>query len=90
MLRGILVLPIEPHDDVVHLAYHIEFMAAPEFLELPPEIQGLFFEHQRMHEIQQANKAIKLAAQAAIAGELQPGAASASPAGGAPAGSEPA
>jgi len=72
MLRGSMVLPIEAHDDDVHIAYHTEFMASPEFLQLEPQIQLLFQEHKQAHEIQQFNKMVKEAGKMAVATEMVP------------------
>lgn len=58
MLRGVFVMPIEPHDDGVHVELHRRFMAAPEFMELDPGIQAMFLQHKQMHEQQQLQKAL--------------------------------
>lgn len=50
MLQGMPVAPLDVHDDAVHIEVLTEFMAGPEFLEQPPEIQDLFNEHLRAHE----------------------------------------
>jgi len=45
LMQGNLLYPIEPHDDEIHLLIHETFMAAPEFLELGPEVRTLFYNH---------------------------------------------
>jgi len=89
MLRGMFVMPIEPHDDAVHIELHREFMAAPEFMELDPNVQAMFFQHQQLHEQQQLQKLMRDQALAMALGvEEQAEGEEPSPAGGESAGPE--
>lgn len=66
MMRGQQVMPIEPHDDGVHLAVHQEFMASPEFVELPQEIRTIFYTHVSAHKEQIRLKATLAASDQAM------------------------
>jgi hypothetical protein len=53
LVRGANALEIpvfEWYDHQVHLAVLENFMAAPEFLRLPPEVQAEFVLHRQMHQ----------------------------------------
>lgn len=54
---------LEWYDDQVHLQVHEEFMAAPEFLKLPPEVQRNFVMHRLTHQQALNVKLIKQAFQ---------------------------
>lgn len=66
LLLGALAqeIPVyEWYDDDAHLAVHEQFMASPEFIKQPPEIQDAFVMHRQAHLFNQAQKMMQMAAQ---------------------------
>lgn len=78
LAMGQQVMPIEPHDDLIHLAVHREFMATPDYRRLPAAVQSNFELHTRAHEVAQQVKALR---QFALAAQVQDAIAGGAPAG---------
>ena len=62
------IATFEWYDNEIHVWIHEEFMAAPEYLELPPEVQAAFYQHWALHKtIQQMQMQAKMLAEIEMA-----------------------